>query len=151
MANLIPNTVESFTKDKFAQLKGHPCRLVSAYKSDAGKHGNEKYTLTGISLLDGAKYEDVFPAGSQVLEPTFVVVEWEAEIVADDGTLTLVRSATGDQREDLKIPADRLEEAQKARKDDKLVLVTVWTVPVGDNKDSMTTQDIVNRVSMPEW
>jgi len=64
----VPIEAHHVKKNKYAMLKGHPCKIVDVKTSKTGKHGHMKCNITGICVLTGKKYNDVVPGHANMVE-----------------------------------------------------------------------------------
>lgn len=121
-----PVSAGSLRKGSHIVIKGFPCKVVEVTTSKTGKHGHAKASITAVDIFTGKKLEDSVPTSHNVDAPNVTKTELQL-ISCDDGYLTLMDDE-GEMREDLKMPDDDEELADKIKSNldnDKESLVTV--------------------------
>lgn len=138
----IPIEAHHVKKNKFAMLKGHPCKIMDVKTSKTGKHGHMKCNITGICVLTGKKYNDVVPGHANVVE--FKMDKQEYALI-DMGADNI--SALDKDNNNIVIAMDPEGELYKKMKADfdagKSLTVSVIRAPIETAKDKFKDEELV--------
>jgi len=96
-----PMQAGELRKGSMVMIRGRPCKCAEVTHSKAGKHGHAKVHVVGVDVFAGKKYEDMFPAGHNVLVPFMKRTDYEVQkadastgevrVLLEDGTTTDMR------------------------------------------------------------
>ena len=125
-----PIQCSALRKGGFVVLKGHPCKVVDMSTSKTGKHGSAKVNLVGIDIFTAKKYEEFAPSTSN-MEVPFVSRNEYTLLNVDDGYLSLML-ASGDTKDDVKLPEGELGEQIKAAFDEGRDLLVAVIAAMGE-------------------
>lgn len=64
-----PVNINEIKMKNIILLKDKPCEIISINKSEPGKHGHAKTTLTGFDIFTGKKHEETFTSSARQLLP----------------------------------------------------------------------------------
>ncbi len=110
-ANCFPMQCSALRKNGHVVLKGRPCKIVEMSTSKTGKHGHAKVHMVGIDIFNGKKYEDISPSTHNMDVPNVNRSEYQL-LNVEDGFLS-VMTASGDTKDDVKLPEGELGEQIK--------------------------------------
>ncbi|MEU5231696.1 translation initiation factor IF-5A [Streptomyces anulatus] len=119
-----PRQASALRKNDYVVIKGRPCKIVDMSSSKAGKNGHVRVNIAGIDIFTGKKYEDMSPSTHNMEVPN--VKRAEFQLSGIDGGLLSLMDASGNTKDDVKLPAGDLGESIQAQFDEgKALLVTV--------------------------
>jgi len=99
-----PVQASSIKKNGFMVIKGRPCKVVETSTSKTGKHGHAKVHFVAIDIFTGKKLEELSPSTHPMPVPNVTRTEYVVVDINADGYVSLMDDATGEVREDLKVP-----------------------------------------------
>eukprot|EP00310_Coccolithus_braarudii_P008326 CAMPEP_0183360712 /NCGR_PEP_ID=MMETSP0164_2-20130417/55961_1 /TAXON_ID=221442 /ORGANISM="Coccolithus pelagicus ssp braarudi, Strain PLY182g" /LENGTH=154 /DNA_ID=CAMNT_0025535133 /DNA_START=46 /DNA_END=510 /DNA_ORIENTATION=+ len=136
-SRLNPVSAHDVKKGSVAILKGHPCKIVEVKVSKTGKHGHAKCNITGVSLINGKKYNEVKPGHIQMHQPDIVKAEVTFSHIEDETV-----HGFDDQMEEVHVNAtpEQIEQIEKLEEeladDEEICLVTQDCPTFMDEKES---------------
>lgn len=86
---LVPVHAGDVKKGGYLILKMHPCKAIDIKTSKTGKHGHAKSNITGICVLTGKKYNDVFPGHANLYAPIVTKTEYQLMYIDEDNVSLL--------------------------------------------------------------
>jgi len=103
-------------KGAYIMIKGHACKVSELTTSKTGKHGHAKAYIVGLDIFTGKKFEDIVPAGHNVMVPSVKKTEYQLiDAEAETGEVSVIKES-GDTKDDLKLP-DESDDDKKISKE----------------------------------
>lgn len=123
----IPTQASSVKKGHYLLMDDHPCVVKDTSTSKTGKHGHAKISFMGVDIFTGQKMEMRESTTHNVMVPIVTRTEYILLDINDDDFTSLMLEATGEVREDIKVPNDETGEKMRSDFDSgKEVVVCVW-------------------------
>ncbi|KFZ05408.1 hypothetical protein V501_08376 [Pseudogymnoascus sp. VKM F-4519 (FW-2642)] len=98
-----PMQCSALRKGGHVLIKNRPCKIIDMSTSKTGKHGHAKVHLIAEDIFTKKKLEDLSPSTHNMDVPNVTRKEY-AFLTLDDGFLNLYDEATGNTRDDIKMP-----------------------------------------------
>ncbi|KFX90695.1 hypothetical protein V490_06322 [Pseudogymnoascus sp. VKM F-3557] len=98
-----PMQCSALRKGGHVLIKQRPCKIIDMSTSKTGKHGHAKVHLVAEDIFTGKKLEDLSPSTHNMDVPNVTRKEY-ALLGVDDGFLNLYDEATGQTKDDIKVP-----------------------------------------------
>lgn len=102
-----PKQASSLKKGDFIIIQEQPCKVTEITFAKTGKHGHAKASITATNIFNGKRLEDGCPSTANVDCPEVVRNDYDLLDITDDDYLTLL-NADGEEKNDLKVPADEV-------------------------------------------
>merc|ERR1712194_746224 len=135
-----PTKAHHVKKGSCAMLKGHPCKVVEVKISKTGKHGHAKCNITGVDVLYGRKYNEVYPGHIIMSKFEPKKTEYDVSLIdVEDETVTCMDEDGKEFQFNLKpdkfpLHSELMKEYQENEEEggDKYWVINVTSAPVGD-------------------
>ncbi|KFY28859.1 hypothetical protein V493_02710 [Pseudogymnoascus sp. VKM F-4281 (FW-2241)] len=98
-----PMQCSALRKGGHVLIKNRPCKITDMSTSKTGKHGHAKVHLVAEDIFTKKKLEDLSPSTHNMDVPNVTRKEYTF-LTLDDGFLSLFDEATGNTRDDVKMP-----------------------------------------------
>lgn len=125
-----PTQCSALRKGGHVVIKGRPCKVIDMSTSKTGKHGHAKVNLVATDIFTGKKYEDISPSTHNMDVPNVVRTEYTV-LNVDDGFMSLM-TATGDTKDDCKVPEGELGDQIRSMFDDGKELIVSVIAALGE-------------------
>mmetsp|Transcript_53499 Transcript_53499/g.68671 ORF Transcript_53499/g.68671 Transcript_53499/m.68671 type:complete len:161 (+) Transcript_53499:60-542(+) len=103
-SDTIPMEAGQIRKGGLIMIKGNPCKVSEVSTSKTGKHGHAKCNFIAYQIFNNKKFEDMIPSTHGTTVPVVTRTEYTLIDINDEDFMSLM-SASGDMREDLKLPS----------------------------------------------
>mmetsp|Transcript_26235 Transcript_26235/g.42070 ORF Transcript_26235/g.42070 Transcript_26235/m.42070 type:complete len:166 (+) Transcript_26235:203-700(+) len=111
---VFPMQAGSVRKGGFMVIKGRPTKVIDVTTSKTGKHGHAKCHFIATDIFTGKKIEELVPSSHNLEVPNVAREDYTLIDLNDEGFLGLM-DATGNVREDLKLPSGHEDAEALAR------------------------------------
>lgn len=103
--------VGSLKVGNYVILDGVACIVKSVQTSKPGKHGHAKCRIEAVSMIDGQKKIQVFPAHDRIEVP--IIAKKNAQVLSIHGDLANVMDMDSYETFDLEIPDELKDKAKE--------------------------------------
>ena len=129
-----PMQASAIKKNGYVVIKDRPCKVVETSTSKTGKHGHAKCNIVAIDIFTGRKYEDISPSTHPMMVPNVTRQEYLLTDVNEEGFCALMEEASGELKEDLKVPDDEVGQGLKAAFDKGQELIVAVLRAMGEER-----------------